>query len=288
VSELLKTKPRSGGPRTTEGKSVTSRNSLKTGAYSGCTVLPGESESDFELLAQQFSEDFVAHGLAERSMTRDLAVLAWKRMRLERLENAYLQSILGALPTVNEIQEAGLTIPERSIRYLRDQDIFERHSMLFLKSSIAQLSHWIQQGFSLEDNEVLEDEHPKLNEWVMAEFNDQFCIESWEDWIEEIKLKDGLPETRVIQIFRTIRSEMEAILWVHDHQEDLKAIEPKVRELRILKFMQLDTNRRAHDDLARAFYRTLNELRKQQEWRFKHQPIDVSPTKIQPLEEPSK
>lgn len=279
--------PRSGGPKTPAGKSITSRNALKTGAYSASLLLAGESDSEFELLAQQFSEDFSAHGLAERSLTRDLAVLAWKRMRLERLENVYLQSLLEALPTAKELQEAGLTIPERSIHYLRDQDALNRYPTQFLQVSISQLTNWIQQGFSQEDNEALEREHPELDKWVTAVFNERYSTASWEEWVEEVKLKDGQPETRATQIFRTIRTEMEAILWVHDHQEELKAIEPKVRELRILKFMQLDTNRRAHDDLARAFYRTLNELRKQQEWRFKHQPINVSPSKIQPLEEPS-
>lgn len=283
----MKKAPRSGGPRTPEGKSVASRNALKTGAYSTSLVLPSESESDFELIVQQFSEDFAAFGLAERSLTRDLAVLAWKRMRLERLENVYLQSILEALPTAPEIEEAGLAIPKRSTRYLRDKDVFERYPVDLLKSSIIQLTRWIQQGFTLEDNEEMERDFPELDEWVSADFNDHFRMASWKEWIEEIKLKDGLPESRVIEIFRTIRTEMEAILWVHDHQEDLKAIEPKVRELRILKFMQIDTNRRAHDDLARAFHRTLNELRKQQEWRFKHQPIDVSATRAQYPEEPA-
>ena len=283
----MKKAPRSGGPRTPEGKSVASRNALKTGAYSTSLVLPGESESDFELIVQQFSEDFAAFGLAERSLTRDLAVLAWKRMRLERLENVYLQSILEALPTASEIGEAGLAIPKRSTRYLRDSDVFERYPVDLLKSSIIQLTRWIQQGFTLEDNEEMERDYPELDEWVSADFNDHFRMASWKEWIEEIKLKDGRPESRVIEIFRTIRTEMEAIIWIHDHQEDLKAIEPKVRELRILKFMQIDKNRRAHDDLARAFHRTLNELRKQQEWRFKHQPIDVSATRAQYPEEPA-
>lgn len=287
MADRVTPRRRSGGPQTPAGRAIASKNALKTGAYSASLLLPGETESDFELLGQQFSEDFSAHGPAERSLTRDLAVLAWKRMRLERLENVYLQSLLETSPTAKELQEAGLAIPERSIHYLRDQDALKRYPIHFLKASITQLTHWIQQGFSQEDNEVLEREHPELDEWVIAVFNERYSTASWEEWVEEVKLKDGLPETRVIQIFRTIRSEMEAILWVHDYQEELKAIEPKVRELRILKFMQLDTNRRAYDDLARAFYRTLNELRKQQEWRFKHQPIDVSPAKIQPLEEPS-
>ena len=50
-----------------------------------------------------------------------------------------------------------------------------------------------------------------------------------------------------------------------------------MRELRLLKFMQLEGVKRAQDDLARAFYRILSELRKQIEWRQKNSPIDVTP-----------
>jgi len=35
---------RSGGPKTPEGKLVSSRNAIKTGAYAVQTLLPGESE----------------------------------------------------------------------------------------------------------------------------------------------------------------------------------------------------------------------------------------------------
>ena len=41
--------------------------------------------------------------------------------------------------------------------------------------------------------------------------------------------------------------------------------------------MQADGNRRAFDDLARGFYRTLQELRKQQEWRRRHEFIELKP-----------
>jgi len=37
---------------------------------------------------------------------------------------------------------------------------------------------------------------------------------------------------------------------------------------------------RAHDDLSRAFYRTLSELRRQQSWRQKISAIDVTPEQI--------
>jgi len=79
---------RSGGPKTAEGKATTSRNAIKTGAYSATVVLPGESEAEFKELADQFFRDFPPRDAVEASMVREMALLDWKKRRLERLESA--------------------------------------------------------------------------------------------------------------------------------------------------------------------------------------------------------
>ena len=77
---------KSGGPKTEEGKKVTSRNALKTGAYSNTLILPGEDENEFRQMEEQFARDFDPRDMAEMAMVRDLAVLAWKKVRLENVE----------------------------------------------------------------------------------------------------------------------------------------------------------------------------------------------------------
>ena len=77
---------RTGGPQKDEGKKTTSSNSLKTGAYSNTLILPGEDESQFRQIEDQFVKDFRPEDMAEIAMVRDLAVLAWKKIRLENLE----------------------------------------------------------------------------------------------------------------------------------------------------------------------------------------------------------
>ena len=77
---------RSGGSQTDEGKKIASQNALKTGAYSNTLILPGEDESQFRQIEDQFVRDFRPEDMAEIAMVRDLAVLAWKKIRLENLE----------------------------------------------------------------------------------------------------------------------------------------------------------------------------------------------------------
>jgi len=85
---MLPRRKRSGGPQTEEGKKATSRNALKTGAYSSLIILPGESEDDFRALEEQFISDFSPRDIAEAAMVRNLAVITWKKLRVEKLEHA--------------------------------------------------------------------------------------------------------------------------------------------------------------------------------------------------------
>jgi hypothetical protein len=63
---------RSGGPQTDEGKKIASSNSLKTGAYSNTLILPGEDESQYRQIEDQFIRDFRPEDMAEITMVRDL------------------------------------------------------------------------------------------------------------------------------------------------------------------------------------------------------------------------
>ena len=87
---------RSGAPQTDEGKKIASQNALKTGAYSNTLILPGEDESVFRQIAGQFIRDFRPDNMVEIAMVRDLAVLAWKKIRLENLEQRVALARLNA------------------------------------------------------------------------------------------------------------------------------------------------------------------------------------------------
>lgn len=99
---------RSGGPKTQLGKLASSKNALKTGAYSVQQILPGEKQEDFEELHQMFKDDFQPIGVTEASLVYEISLLAWKKLRLERIENQYLYGVLNATPTSDEFFAAGL------------------------------------------------------------------------------------------------------------------------------------------------------------------------------------
>ena len=49
----------------------------------------------------------------------------------------------------------------------------------------------------------------------------------------------------------------------------------QIRDKRLVEFLNLNRSQRVADDLDRAYFKTLYELRKQIEWRKKQEFIDI-------------
>lgn len=101
-----------GGPKTPEGKKAASKNSLKTGTYSVVAVLPNENQKDFDQLLAQINHDLRPADFVENSLIHDLAVITWKKLRLEKLEQAYFLKKLNEPITQEEFKSCGLLISD--------------------------------------------------------------------------------------------------------------------------------------------------------------------------------
>ena len=55
----------------------------------------------------------------------------------------------------------------------------------------------------------------------------------------------------------------------------------QVWDKRLVEYLNLNRSQRAADDLDRAYFKTLEELRRQIEWRKKQEVIDI-PVKLAP------
>ena len=78
-----------------------SGNALSSGAYSKQVVLPDEDAAAFGKLEAQLVQDFDPIGMTEAAMVHDLAVLTWKKLRLDRIEHAVLSQMY-LLPLVQQ------------------------------------------------------------------------------------------------------------------------------------------------------------------------------------------
>ena len=90
-----KTQKRSGptGPRTPEGKAISSANSLKHGLASGRLVIPGEDREDFEALLNDLVAEHAPATPTEEMLVQQIAQSWWLMHRALRIQNqAFLET----------------------------------------------------------------------------------------------------------------------------------------------------------------------------------------------------
>ena len=81
---------KSTGPKTPEGKTLSSTNATKHGLLSKQVLLPSESEEEFEELSQGLREDLKPVGDLETRLVEDIAADFWRLSRSRRIEAGVL------------------------------------------------------------------------------------------------------------------------------------------------------------------------------------------------------
>src|ERR1039457_529758 len=82
---------KSRGPTTEEGKLRSSQNSLKHGMHARTIILPGESQEEYDQLRDEYLEQFVPAGPAERHEVETLYNAEWRIQRMRRMEVAHVK-----------------------------------------------------------------------------------------------------------------------------------------------------------------------------------------------------
>ena len=269
---------RSGGPQTDEGKKIASSNSLKTGAYSNTLILPGEDESAFHQIEDQFVRDFRPEDMAEIAMVRDLAILAWKKIRLENLELRFTLARLNApLKYFEKCDTEYLSSDqvESSIPYLSDYTAELKSEAMPALDYAKQLQ---ARGATIEDLEGLEKSHSLLHQKLVDDITHyEFTNSTAKNVLRyEIENDDGEAELFWDYFLRDAIKDLGQTIWLCDVRPKIEQELQVVKDRRLMELMENEKPSRAFDDLRRNFYRTLSELRKHQEWKRKMQVVDVS------------
>lgn len=279
---------RSGGPRSEEGKAVAAANSLKTGIYATTVVMPDESEQNFLELRDSLLVELGASGILEAALVHELAVITWKKARLDRLEHRVVMQRLNAPATSEDYFEGGL---ERS-----PEHEWALAHLNLLKPELG-LEIGMREGFARqlmsEDDRVV----------AMAGIQERLpgLFEQIEAWVRDESDKDLSRNVDIISLHRArkyavekgtylpvirllavgigykILEDCKRLKQAFDLLPQLEAIREQIRDQRLANLMAAEGPSRAREDLNRSFFRVLKELRTQQEWRKKHEVIDVTP-----------
>jgi hypothetical protein len=78
------------GPRSPEGKAVSSRNALKLGLYSRSDILPGEDPAEFDQLLHDFEAEYRPVGPVQTAAVHDLVRAIWLVRRYDRIEAQFI------------------------------------------------------------------------------------------------------------------------------------------------------------------------------------------------------
>ena len=271
---------RSGGPQTPEGKAKTSKNALKTGVYSAMVLLPNESETDFEELVTLFCQDLQVVGPIESMYAKQLAGFTWKRMRLEQLEHRITLEGLARYPTIEEFRKVNLKVPYGVESYLKGFGKFDEADFASYRRRLEQVQRYIDNGLDQEELQRLAAEDPLMFEWIADIATDYKLTNPTPERIASARSGlEGKERPLLELVLSRVRREIDDVLWIPDHQPEIEAAIVRVRDLRVLELMQMNRSKRAFDDLARDFDRTLTQLHKQQDWRMRRgKLIDITPT----------
>lgn len=272
---------RSGGPKTEEGKKSSSRNALKTDAYSSLIILPGESEEDFKSLEEQFHLDFSPRDIAEATMVRNLAVLTWKKLRVEKLEHAALIRTLNGPFELHEYADLNISfrmIDKVSILSFIRQIDPEQQASWALAFQLA--TYYQKEGASSKELGGLQAKCSLLYNFYKDEANRVGAIDkNHQQWPEMLlKTPTGEEFGFISYISGKFLEEFQEQHWAIDHYDSLKASIVNVQEKRLLNFVRNGGAQRVYDDLDRAFYKTLSELCRHQQWRRDMSTQDVTPS----------
>jgi len=108
---------KSTGPRTTHGKALASKNSLKHGLSANRNVIAPESQADYELYRNQILGELNPLTPIESMLADRVICLSWRLKRAVRIQNQAIDALLQrntSNPLAKLAQSLQLKLPDRS------------------------------------------------------------------------------------------------------------------------------------------------------------------------------
>ena len=274
---------RSGGPQTSEGKLASSQNSLKLGVYSRKITLINESDDEFNQLLAQFMSDFAPRDIIESVLVRDLAIITWKRLRLEGLEQSSLVMALNEPIKAEEYWRNGIKVESDRIWAIDYLDGLTEGEVEYYERARKEAQSWWDSYRGDQDILSMPVNYPTLFE-VVVDRARVFGLDVSVDPDSKEVCSWALDSQKfgcdryADYVARALIREDRVLHWVEENSAQIKLAAIKAKEERLLEVMQSPMKPRVHEDLSRSFFKTLSELRRHQQWRRKMSIVDITPS----------
>ena len=182
--------------------------------------------------------------------------------------------------TMEELIDAGLKFNKNRYDFwIKDQKLDETQ-LQNVRDTLALIKPIMRVGISDEQLLAIKTLNPPLHKSIVDFYRriDPLALPELADAdLAEMTFKlPKQPEQYITSIvFEQYIAHYEAALWCAEHQAKIYEALSQIKQERILKLMQSDSNRRPDDDLSRSFTRTLSEYRKHHQWRMQNRVVDV-------------
>ena len=129
ITAALANAQHSTGPRTPEGKAVSSRNATKLGLFAESIIIPGEDPAAFDQLSQDWKDQYHPRTTLENQLVERVVVAVWMKRRYLRLEAEVTNSYFATLEpgaTLGDIYLADAKGPKLLDKIFRRQQAANR------------------------------------------------------------------------------------------------------------------------------------------------------------------
>jgi len=268
-SLLYGIKTRGGGPNTEDGKSRSSRNSTKHGIYSPTVVLPSESEFEFNALKQQLIDEHSPKNTVQLMLVHDLAVLVWKKRRLESLECRMISSRIKDPISSEELQDELMFFFPKDREWILDL-------LCALTEEFAQ-THQHRHDYALKmikqfqilqpsDLDRMNIECPSLEEFIQMRADCRMLLpfmrtsEGLLNATVSHTGKDQDDQSFLRMELYSAMDESSQILWGYKHLSEIERAIEKIRDKRHMQMNYRSNTHRLYEELGKSMARTCSEL----------------------------
>ena len=271
---LNKTVTRGGGPTTAVGKSNSSRNATKHGMYSPSVVLPSESEFEFNALKQEFIDEHSPRDTVQLMLVHDLAVLVWKKQRLESLESRMISSRIADPISSEELQDELMFYFPKDREWILDllsaltEEFAQTHQH---RSDYARKMIGLFRILRAGDLELMKIECPSLDEFIQNRADYRMLS-------PHMRTPEGLINTMfsltgnskddqsflLMELYGAV-DESKQILWGYEHLAEIQRGIEKIRDKRHMQMNYRSNTHRLYGELGKSIARTCSELSKHQQ-----------------------
>jgi len=145
---------KSTGPRTAEGKAVSSQNAVRHGLFAREAVIHGEDPAEFELYREAYLADLRPVGPMESTLAERIVSLSWRLLRAERLQNEAINEQILKISGGRMARATRSLLPGGVRRKLADSGVMEPDpnlGQIFAKDS---LDAWLLDRLQLYERRI--------------------------------------------------------------------------------------------------------------------------------------